>query len=637
MSYSRLEDVSLDERKSAPAMLPEVKLEEVPLPYLPLQMDPNHLDANGKLLSDDEIARIIEATKNSPDKRFIKKELKTKYSIVKIGTDLFAIYQGVKHNKEAGLGQREAVGSVTPVANNERLKDKKEAAPGKKKAAPLKLLLTRPRSAKWGQNLLTGEFVIAKVMSKPDKAYGKLEKLGMAIGAVEHNSTKKGKRYTTILRQGEAKGQDLWNICTTMNKRPIPVFKLIEIIIALLEETQSFHRRGWFHRDIKCENLICEIASGIVTLIDPEYAIPFSATQIKGYTSGTAAYAAPEVLQDLFSEESDVYALGKTIAFMLGFLDLSKKDLPFIKKSDAKFVKNPLIPDKEMRGQIYDFLLEMTRTKFHLRPKVGACIEKFKSFQRRLLEKQYEKVGIVDVGMYLDDDGDLNEQCMAMLRKFDKVILVNTSDKPNEEFAGLRNLLETAQVILHPKIIQAPGQNIVHVAANMPHRMRSQDQVKMRSYFYVGDDAKSQPFLAQFNVSQVTPGVKEDLQKITRPDAAFLRKNLLMSSGQKAQLIENLEGEIKRLKNKYGNGKGVIVISKHIVKERIEELRNLKSDIQHDRIVNFHECVERLNQAKKAMVTTSCCGLFAVTGKEKMDVLARRQENLFKRVGGFAM
>ncbi len=120
----------------------------------------------------------------------------------------------------------------------------------------------------------------------------------------------------------------------------------------LLGTITYLHEQQVIHRDIKPSNIICK-PDGDVILIDFG-----SAKQIKKEISNTAVgsfgFTAPEQFSGKAVTQSDFYALGKTLMYLLMGSDFNNQ--------------NTFVPKKIITPALHNLLREMTQHKFQDRP-----------------------------------------------------------------------------------------------------------------------------------------------------------------------------------------------------------------------------------------------------------------------------
>ena len=113
-------------------------------------------------------------------------------------------------------------------------------------------------------------------------------------------------------------------------RRPLEVSEFVFLASELLSQLQSAHDRGVCHRDIKCANIVVSL-QGRARLVDFGLAMSEGDTRftMNGYSMGTPAYMAPEVLLKGVSDaRSDQYALGIVFFEMLSGWPPFQADCP---------------------------------------------------------------------------------------------------------------------------------------------------------------------------------------------------------------------------------------------------------------------------------------------------------------------
>jgi len=90
------------------------------------------------------------------------------------------------------------------------------------------------------------------------------------------------------------------------------------IISQVVSALIYIHSKGWVHRDVKPDNMIYDLESGVVKLIDFEFAARYSKHSILRDPVGTLAYSSPELRQKRYQgPEVDVWSLGVTLYVLL--------------------------------------------------------------------------------------------------------------------------------------------------------------------------------------------------------------------------------------------------------------------------------------------------------------------------------
>ncbi|MFN8610213.1 MAG: serine/threonine-protein kinase [Vulcanimicrobiota bacterium] len=109
------------------------------------------------------------------------------------------------------------------------------------------------------------------------------------------------------------------SLAALLGRRPLEVNEFSSLAAQLLAELQAAHDRGVCHRDVKSANVMVSL-EGTARLVDFGLALGEGDARftMNGYSMGTPAYMAPEVLLKGISDaRSDQYALGVVFFEML--------------------------------------------------------------------------------------------------------------------------------------------------------------------------------------------------------------------------------------------------------------------------------------------------------------------------------
>lgn len=167
-----------------------------------------------------------------------------------------------------------------------------------------------------------GNDVVAKVYYEPVNGAG--SSISTRSHVLEYMGTEDGKKYTLAVSEiglvefGESKYYfEIMPYCPNTdltNGGEISFERLVVIAEQLNEALHSVHKIGIIHRDIKPENLY-EI-DGQIKLGDFGIAKQGAAgrSNVTGHILGTEGYAAPETRMYIYSEKSDYYSMGVTLA-----------------------------------------------------------------------------------------------------------------------------------------------------------------------------------------------------------------------------------------------------------------------------------------------------------------------------------
>lgn len=131
------------------------------------------------------------------------------------------------------------------------------------------------------------------------------------VPLVDAGTTDEGQPYLVMQRMSGSLGERL------AAEGPLPPEVVLRHMAAAASGLQAAHNAGLLHRDLKPDNLLLD-ADGTVRVSDFGVALAAGAADGTRGTTGTLAYAAPELLGGASpSVASDVYALGATMFALL--------------------------------------------------------------------------------------------------------------------------------------------------------------------------------------------------------------------------------------------------------------------------------------------------------------------------------
>jgi serine/threonine protein kinase len=117
---------------------------------------------------------------------------------------------------------------------------------------------------------------------------------------------------------------------------PLPIGRLIKLMLGLASALAALHQRGVVHCDVKPDNILIRKNDGSPVLIDFEAAQRRDQARLSGYTP---MFAAPEqVFGDHVDVRADVYAFGMTL-YLLFFYDRLPSILDPESKAQRAFEK----------------------------------------------------------------------------------------------------------------------------------------------------------------------------------------------------------------------------------------------------------------------------------------------------------
>ncbi|MBS2037385.1 serine/threonine protein kinase [bacterium] len=135
-------------------------------------------------------------------------------------------------------------------------------------------------------------------------------------------------------------------------RRPLEVHEFSALALQLLGELQSAHDRGVYHRDVKSANVMVSL-EGRARLVDFGLALGEGDARftMNGYSMGTPAYMAPEVLLKGVSDaRSDQYSLGVLFFEMLSGWPPFQAECPM--ELGMMHVRKPVPDLRSMRPEV---------------------------------------------------------------------------------------------------------------------------------------------------------------------------------------------------------------------------------------------------------------------------------------------
>ncbi|MBV8802522.1 MAG: protein kinase, partial [Gammaproteobacteria bacterium] len=377
-----------------------------------------------------------------------------------------------------------------------------------------------------GQDLDTGKwFAIklqkeSKVAKKEHEIITKMESNLTSPVRKKHLKDKEGKRELEeskqrIMVMEYVPGMSLqeFRFLKKNDKNSESVYiNVAEAAIAALNE---LFKKGILHRDIKLANLMFNILTEKVNVIDLGLALQgeLGTPKKEGLAEGTPAYMAPELFNKwlsgdetkvTYNEATEVFALGKALAELLRLTvsdpypdklqDVNGKEIKEVpdrreylnktrmlriltpdefnnsssitdEKTRAQ-IQNPVIKDEKMRSQLIDFLNKMTADDPMDRPTYTQSLEFFSQLKKdfeieKKLQEMPKKIALLDYEVFSDinselDDENALEKLYLYLKGFDEVKLSIDSSKNITDLAliNFKRTLEAQGIPLKEEVFE---------------------------------------------------------------------------------------------------------------------------------------------------------------------------------------
>ncbi|STX51026.1 serine/threonine-protein kinase [Legionella busanensis] len=470
--------------------MPSSMIDEFTIPHIPLKVNLEHLSPNNKLLTNEQITRVIkdiEIIKKSAHKtlrrehfaqRFKKTALNTPYDIIVFDENYYAIYYGVQRSKHVGSG---GFGYVKLV-----------------------------------QNIKSGEWAVLKLtaVDKKHNEYLLLRKVNLALGYLERTlpihkenyfvksqktRNKHGAATSSSLHQANllmklAEGIDLDELARSNYN--LPMSKWIEIILQVSKEYKQLKDKSIIHKDLKPKNIFYSFSKNKATIIDLGGSTKKSFFALKKekeiYTMG---YVAPELLfKTHYNEATDIYALGKTF---LHLLDLNGY---YLAKKEV-----------QLYYKLYKYCYyHMADDEAKDRPCIEQAIEFFKTLQyscTNLLPKPFRKIALFSIDEYLhylnETQNNIHEEepissptlnqslknyaqaFTSALKLFDEVWFIDTSKGSQKNYIQLHRDLSSQKIIVGQRCFLTEDKNLHSVVSAIEEKIKTKNLNQDNKYFFI--------------------------------------------------------------------------------------------------------------------------------------------------------
>ncbi|GEM_PF-5026108 len=588
-----------------PHLIP-IKKEENFNYRLPRDFDFSALHPNGKLLTDEQIKLAIEYLDQHGNTNEARRVLKDKRDFLHANYDVvefydknnqphyFAIYYGAKRDKNLGAG---SFGTV-----------------------------------KYGQNLKTGKFVAIKVINeekeKREAVMSELKNEAFIANKLQAESyvfEREKNYYGQMMVQGVmvtqlAHGYTLADLIA----HPSAIsdksnYDLFLIIINTLKAVQQAHQSKILHKDIKPDNLICDLLTNEVSLIDfcfSKFVYREVLSETTWKVKGNLDFIDPLIMRQAFNggvpaynESSEIYALGMTLRM-------------FFEALKEKFSITQQV-------QIKSFLEDMIDTiDVKKRPNLDTAIQFFSTLQDDCVEalSKIKKIGIVDLAEYATLSINKKKLILKKLQteKINEVYFVNAAAHTmNDELPNKKKYMEYmldfmgANFPISNNLFYSPDvpyyRETLNIIESIPEYMAKKRDGIVRDYVHVTCNVDKNS-LEEVRVRQISNKVivKDDLEII----------------------INNLDGQKGRLTQKYKNKDPRI----SLIQDTITNLG--KEADKSNSVLPLSEVIITLENLQKQMLGrnfvknffSKLFGFYASNAAKDIDTIVKEQkQKMFRR------
>jgi serine/threonine protein kinase len=424
----------------------------IPIPSIHPKLDLAHLNVNGKLFTDAQIA----AVKTLPDLqgRISKKKLNElfqaeiangsltpfNFSLIKTGDEYQAIYKGKDHSLGSG-----AFGSV-------------------------KIL----------QNLQTGE--TSEVLKVIDRSRAEITAI-----EVEKKGLEKTNQFHALYERQDKPNQ--FEFVMTMargcsleafvREKELPTVAWIDMAIQILMETQKLHAQGILHCDIKPANAYYDVVNKKATLLDMGLAtyLPDAQSIVEGATierrKGTAYFMSPTAEKGINNESTDSYALAITIADVMGLMEKtylphrarltdSYSSMRLATENDRYYIENTKIPDEMTRAAILKILTAMTQENSNPLHHVPNAIAAFQKIREEYIETPdlTKKIAYLNIADYINANASDRVRMENALQNVTEVWLLDNNGAHSSQYLTVQRELLKQDLNVVNSVVQHSGNDM---------------------------------------------------------------------------------------------------------------------------------------------------------------------------------
>lgn len=422
------------------------------MPYLDKKVNINDLINGEKIISVADIAKAkAHFANNSTKLRFYDRNGRKYMSVICLNDPedktnrLFAIYKGAK----LGSGSYGKVGLMQDIDSGEWFAIKKY---------------------KYDPTLSAEDADGPIKATNAMDEYENLRLLHQSQGATEL-ICKDNKHHQYLVSLSYAPGISLREY---INSRPdITPLRWLQIAVSLLKSVRELHKLHYLHRDINPNNIIVDLQTSKVRLIDFGF-MTHSLRASDGYYYGTEGYISDDVkLHHVQDVKSDIFSVGKTLM-----------DFPGWQK----------ITDPELKNKVLTYIEKLCSQDPKERPTLAQAINYLMEVQNEFVEamEKVKKVGIVNIKELMDSKNTDNFSTLINgMRKMDTVWLFDTEQRTKKDYLQVRRMLESYCVNVGNKLftVTDPSFEPVEIVRNLPDLCISELKEQPHSLFYLTNKA----------------------------------------------------------------------------------------------------------------------------------------------------
>lgn len=344
----------------------------------PPKVDPKDLYSNGKLFRDQDIPAIKQAAKQNIKNGHLRYKAsggknKGKYNVVQLEDPrthekrYFALYYGKKKASERKKSSY-ALG---------------EGAYGKVKYMQDLGTDTQPGNGGWFA------FKLQLASTSSDREKNILREIDQSPGDIAHYKGIGNERVKfDLIGMQLAPGKEMFKALVANENVDLSPRKWMQVARDTLEAMKEIHRQGYWHCDIKPQNLMYDEKTGKVTVIDLGFAQSVNSSEY--IIKGTPGFIAPESkMFGIHNEKSEVYQLGITLADIFAVHNNNWKNQAERLRllTNDEITHNSCFPNKQIRDEFMNLLRHMTAKNPAQRPTLDEAIKRIERLQLAIDKK----------------------------------------------------------------------------------------------------------------------------------------------------------------------------------------------------------------------------------------------------------
>lgn len=409
------------------------------------------------------------------------------------------------------------------------------------------------------QDIQTKEYFALKIAKIPNRETRKILDKEERILLMQRQATAVKKdldAHQIIMKL--APGASLFHLVAERSLN-LPAIRWLIMAKSVLDAVASCHASNLLHRDIKLENIIFDLVNHTATLVDFGFAI--EANPLVGVIAqpmGSPGYVAPEILtQNLYSEKSEVYALGKVLAGIFGLLmpsgEYNVTDfLVLVGRDSNEYKNNQHLPNDKVRAAVYAYLEQMLSVEPNKRPTLNSARKFFSEMiqEHILLPSKINNVALLDVSEMLSSSTHLADYTKALL-SFDAVYFIDSEEKREpRDYSNLNSALAKKGVNVSNILLRSHDVEQAMLAAK---KMDNASNPAVNNYYYLsaGPLSSTVKNLKKEHIHTITIAPKKEKRDYENEIKKHLSKTPI--DEKHYQIVKkSLEEELARLAMKYG-------------------------------------------------------------------------------------